>query len=269
VGGNHPPPDDVVPPAVVENFVSRSYISLLGRKPDSDESAAALNALNAQKFSVQARKSFLRTLTLDSAYVRRLYDAANLELLRGLDTTEIVQQNLRYEEMIANPYEDWMKFNLGLFKYELDRNRRLLAADDRLFNGTLTVRDFHKIMTDNEYYDAINMGTANFVLSLFESFLHRNPGDGEYEQAVKMVDGGNAVVFLRSGDSKTDFLDIFFDSDDYIAGQITTLFVTHLLRKPNAVEMDYYVKFMRQSAFDHRATEVEIMATDEFSGLKK
>lgn len=269
VEDNRPPPDGAVPTVTVENFVSRSYISLIGRKPDATENAAALATLNAGGFSVAARKAFLLNLMADSAYVRRLYDAANLELLRGIDTAEVVQRKLWLEEVIANPYEDWMKFNLGQFKYELERNKALLAADDGLFNRSLTVRDFHTRMVNNEIYDEINMGTANFVLSLFESFLFRNPTEHEYEQATRMVDGKNAVLFLRSGNSKENFLSLFFDSDDYIAGQITQLFTTHLLRKPDAAEMEYHVKKMRNSGFDFQAAEAEIMSGDEFSGLKK
>ncbi|MDW8333332.1 MAG: hypothetical protein RMM53_03860 [Bacteroidia bacterium] len=269
IGDNPPPPDGAIPATAVDNFVSRSYISLLGRKPDSSETAAAVARLNAKQFAASARKEFLLDLTTDSAYVRRIYDAANLELLRGLDTFEVIRANESYLEYIANPYEDWMKFHLGLFRYELERNRRLLAADDQLFAAQITVRDLHRRMVDNEFYDAINMGTANFVLSLFESFLFRNPTDAEYEQATRMVDGKSAALFLRAGNCKEDFLDIFFDSDDYIAGQIHQIFISRLLRKPNAVEIQKYSRLMRETGFDLSVVEAEIMASDEFSGLKK
>ncbi len=269
VGGNNPPPDDAVPTVTVENFVSRSYISLLGRKPNDAENTSAVLSLSADDFSVAARKNFLLNLMADSAYVRRLYDAAINEFLRGLDTSDVVRHIEFLERIIANPYEDWMKFELGRLKYDLERCKMFLAADEGLFNRSLTVRDFHTRVVNNEFYDQINMGTANFVLSVFESFLFRNPTDHEYDQATRMVDGKNAVVFLRSGDSKENFIKIFFDSDDYIAGQITQLYTRHLLRKPASTELEYHVKKMRNSGYDYQATEAEIMAGDEFAGLKK
>ena len=58
-----------------------------------------------------------------------------------------------------------------------------------------------------EIYDEINMGTENFVVSIFQNFFHRYPTAAELYSASNMVDGNQSTIFNTNGSSKKDFIE--------------------------------------------------------------
>jgi hypothetical protein len=110
------------------------------------------------------------------------------------------------------------------------------------------------------------MGTENFVRATYENFLFRYPTEYELEQAKTMVDGFNSILFLENGNSKDDFLDIFFDSDDYYESRARDLYNKYLFREPDSEEMVEGAILYKQSD-DYKLLQKSILTMDEYVGI--
>jgi DNA-binding beta-propeller fold protein YncE len=110
------------------------------------------------------------------------------------------------------------------------------------------------------------MGSTNFVISTFQNLISRNPILSEQQSGVSMVDGNNAVLFLQSGSSKNEYLNILTQSSSYYEGQVIQFYKKYLNRIPNSVEMaDGTQKYITTD--DFTAVQRDILATDEFIDL--
>jgi hypothetical protein len=148
----------------------------------------------------------------------------------------------------------------------IDEFEILLNTPEDLANGTIGVREMHRRMVTNDIYDQINMGSYNYVLSLFNNFLFRDPTVAEHDASITMVDGFVAVVFFQTGNSKAEFIDIFLNSDDYYEGQVRDLYLRYLFREPTSEEQGYHsARYFDSDDFDQ--FQKDILSLDEFAGL--
>ena len=149
---------------------------------------------------------------------------------------------------------------------EITKLEAVLAIPADLNAGTLDVIGMQKRLSFNRIYDNINMGTQNFVVSLFQNFLSRYPTEAEREAAERMVDGFSSIVFLEIGESKSDFVDIFFRSRDYFEGQVRQMFVQNLFREPTSQELESLTITFRGDS-DYQALQKHVLSMDEFVGI--
>lgn len=263
IDGNLAPPDTTIEHVVFENYVNKLYISLLGRKASSEEHETGLALLQENDLAVSARKELVATIQSDELYPVREYEIARATLLNSIDTLEIrnwiniIDQQLM---MVANE-EDSLSLIAAREKVE-----PLLTIPEDLRAGDITMIQMHKYCVDNFLYDEINMGTENFIVSMFQSFLYRYPSTVELEEATKVVDGIQGVVFYEIGESKQDFIDIFMASNNYYEGQVRDLYERYLFREPTPEEAsDLANQYKNEGSF--RAIQSEILTSDEYVGL--
>lgn len=263
VPDNQAPPDYTVSELTIESYANRVYISLLGRKPSETEFQAAKTALRANNFTVADRESFLNSVFAKPEYNQNLFDLARTTLLEGTDTTEINENVVIFQLLLTDPnYQAlWPAISAEITKLE-----DVLAIVDDLNNNSIDVPEMHRRMIFNYIYDQLNMGTQNFVISSFQHFLDRYPTTAELEKGELMVNGFPSTLFLQSGDSKTDYLSIFFASNDYYEGQVRELFGKYLYRSATSVEMAELSDAYKTSG-DYNALQAAILSTDEFAGL--
>ena len=259
---NESPPDLTVPQVVKENFVNRVYITLLGRKPQGAELTSALSLLDQDNASVDQRTEVIETVLVDPAYKERQYNIARIDLLNNFDTTDIALFQAVFTQYLTDPqYEQF----IDLINYELNRLDELSKAPIRYFDGSINRAEMHQRMVNNQFYDEINMGTQNFVLSVFEHFLNRYPTEAEEQQAILMCDGFYSVCFSTEGNSKEDFLDILIESDAYREGQVLDLYEALLFRDPNSQEMTAgALQYGQTNSYD--SLLLDIMISEEFLG---
>jgi hypothetical protein len=234
VSGNQAAPDLTVPQVVKENYINKLYIGLLGRKPSPTEQQQALSLLNRSEASPADREALLDQILAQDAFALRMYEVAKAEMLNNIDSSEIQFQIFIFRELLKDPqYEAFYP----LIQTEIDKLLALRNLPQRLRAGQQSRAEMHAIMSYNYFYDEINMGSQNFVLSLFEYFLGRYPTADEEQKAIQMVDGFGMVMFGQEGSSKEDFISIFFQSTDYLEGQAIDLYNDFLLREPSSTEM--------------------------------
>lgn len=264
ITGNTPPPDPTQPESLRGNFITKSYIGLLGREPSDLEFDNAKSLIDENDFNSDSRKDVINDILEKDDFYSREFEIARINILNGLDTIQIRDLINTFEYLLTLPSfeEQW-----SAIEYELNRAKNLLNSELDLISGSILISEMHRRCIDNNFYDEINMGALNFVISCFQNLLLRNPTAYEAEQGVIMVDGFNAILFLQAGENKSDFVNIFISSDDYYEGQVQLLFNRFLFRTPISEEMTNYTAIFRTSN-DYKKLISEILSTDEYAGLE-
>lgn len=263
VPDNTAPPDTTVSDIVVQNYVNKAYISVLGRKPTDAEKEEGITILEENNLAMVDREEFIDLVLNGEEYNEQLIKVASNDILNSFDTAAVSQQIAIFQILLQDPQYASV---VDILQYEIDRLVELNASLHDLNNGTLTVSGMHKRLVNNNFYDQLNMGTENFVRATFEHFLFRYPTLAELESAKVMVDGFNSVVFLEEGDSKDDFMDIFFASKSYYEGQVRYLFLKYLFREPNSEELSAYANQYKYSG-NYKLLQKTILTFDEYVGL--
>ena len=263
IGDNVAPPDGTIPNVVKENYVNKAYISVLGRKPSTSELSSGEAILNQHNLSVADRNQLLDDIFAKPGYNQRLYDISVANLLNNLDTALITQYIYVFQLLLTDTsyMSQWTVIQAEKTKLEL-----LKAATADLNSGTITIIGLQKRCSNNYFYDQINMGTENFVVSMFQNFLYRYPTDNELSESSTMVDGFAGVVFLQTGTTKTDFINIFFGCNNYFEGQVRELYLRYLFREPTSVE-ESNLAASYKSSMNYKALQKAILSTDEYAGI--
>ena len=262
--GNVPPPDYTIDSAVINIYITKVYINLLGREPLGTERGKALTALRQNNFTLANRKQFVTALFSKPEYFQTLFAVANNEYLRNTDSFEIEENIFIFNGLLQDPqyapfYEE--------FQLEIARLDTLKTTLLNLAAGTVSYRQMLYNISNNYIYDQINMGSENFVVSMYQNFLFRYPSDAELIAGKTMVDGNTATVFLKVGKTKANYISIFFGTDDYYEGQVRFIFKKYLFREPSSAEIYLFANYYKQNE-DYKAMELEFFAMDEYAGIK-
>lgn len=263
ITGNQPPPDTTTTNEVVEDYINRTYILVLGREPDSLEFTSAFTALKNGLLSESSRYDFLDQVFADTGYKWRQYDKWKGELLNNIDTVDVTFQIALTDFQLG---DTTFQIFWPILQYERDRLVELQQAGPLYAAGQISIRELQSRMINNYFYDQINMGSLNFVLFSFQQILNRNPTLVEQNSGVSMVEGNSAVLFLQSGSSKDDYLSIFFNADDCYEGAVVRLYHDFLFRAPESLEMSV-AALQYKNTGDYEQLQKDILATDEFVGI--
>lgn len=234
VGNNSAPPDNTPKSFNREAYINRVYISLIGRKPSFTEKASAEAMVPLTAPTPAQLEALLETVFLNPGYLSRAYDNIRIDALNNLDTAEITNMLSTFDQILNSTSDPFIIDQINREKLKL---QEMLTIPADLANATLDRRGLHRRCINNWFYDQINMGTANFVISSFQNFLYRYPTESELSNGISMVDGFSGALFLNSGNSKTDYLTIFFNSLNYAEGQVKDAYRRYLFRDPTALEL--------------------------------
>ena len=263
VPNNVPPPDHTIDSATIVIYLNKTYINMLGRKPVGAEQSAAMAQLRAHNFSLADRQAFVQTLFAKPEYNRTLFVNAVTQYLNNFDSFQVV--NL----IAILAYDTTQQANAsikGLLLFEIARLDTLQNTLNGMNSGLVDYRGMMRTIANNYAYDQINMGTQNFVTSTFQNFLLRYPTASELYNSETMVNSGTAELFLSVGQSKSDYVNIFFGSDDFIQGQVQLMFQNYLFRKPTSAEFAYYANIYK-STNDYKKLQTAVFTMDEYAGL--
>ena len=262
VGDNTFPPDNTIENTIIETYINKLYISTIGREPIEPEFIADFSILREANLSQESREVVINGVLNKNEYYNNLFKLESEHLLLGLDTAEI-NQNILVINVLLTTANDLDSI------YWIDALERMLKLQEvlpGLGDGTISNMEMHKRMVNNNMYDDINMGTENFVISMFQSFMKRYPTLSELENGKLMVNGNNASVFFIPGNGKEDFINIFIESDEYYTGQTNILFNRYLFRDPTSEEsVSYSLDYINSQ--EYKLLQRRILSTNEFIGL--
>ncbi len=263
IPNNVPPPDSTLSSIVIDTYVNKAYISVLGRKPSDIEKAEGVTLLESAQLSQTSRESFIQSVLDKPEYYENLYKNYYTYLLVNFDTATITQNILIFQLLLTQP--EYAPFYDAL-SAEIVRLDALRDVYYELAAGNITVAQMRRTMVNNSFYDELNMGTENFITATFEHFLSRYPSDAELAEATKIVDGLSGVLFFEIGTSKQDFMDIFFASEDYYGGQVKIVVEGYLFRSPTTEESAYYTTYYKNTG-DYKGLLKKVLTTDEYVGI--
>jgi hypothetical protein len=263
IGDNNPPADNTIPASLRINFINKIYISLLGREPETSEFNDADLSLRNSNFSIASRKTIVQEILDQDGFLDREFEIYRNDLLSGLDTAEVSELIATFEFLLtSSTYESqWPQIEIEKARLISFRN-----IGSELKNGTISLIEMQRRCIDNYYFDQLNMGSLNFVIACFQSLLLRNPTEFEKSEGVKMVDGFNGILFLQTGESKTQFQQIFFQSDNYYAGQIKLNFLRFMLRLPNSEEEVYFSSRLKSEG-NINTVLIDLLSSGEYARI--
>lgn len=259
---NIAPPDSTIPIIVYEQYVNQTYVALTGQEPTDAQRQDALEILYSDGLG-DSRQTMVDEILSTNNYKRNIYTQYNDQLLNNYDSTELQRDLFVYAGLLLDSaYQQfWPQIQEAY-----DDLQRLDNAPEDLIATTIDQRTFYRYMIDNPRYDDINMGTENFVLSSFDHFMLRYPTATELAEAKNMVDGQNAILFITEGENKNDYLDIFFNSDEYYQSQVIILYRRFLFRDPTSEEVSDHAAYYKGTQ-NYDGLVKRIVTLDEYIGL--
>lgn len=260
--GNTHPIDPTIENMIIENYVNKLYISTIGREPTTIEFDSDYGILRESNMNQESREEVINGILTKDEYNNNLFKLESEHLLLGLDTADINQNILVLNILLTTSHG----LDSIYFADALERMLKLQEVLPGLGDGTISNIEMHKRMVNNNTYDEINMGTENFVISMFQSFMQRYPTLSELENGKLMVNDNNASIFFIPGNGKVDFINIFIESDEYYTGQTNILFNRYLFRDPTSEEsVNYSLDYINSQ--DYKLLQRRILSTNEFIGL--
>jgi hypothetical protein len=264
IPNNVAPPDYTVDRVIKENYINKLYISMLGREPNTDEFNSARDLLG-DEVTQESREILVENVQAKEEYYDNMFNIIRQDLINGVDTNQIREDYIDgFEEALENsddPFEI-QEIEEGLVKLYL-----LYNSTDDLKANTATITEIQVRCVNNFIYDEINMGSFNYVVSIYQNFLHRYPTEYEIENGVKMLDDEQAVCFGGNGNSKSDFNTLFFNHDGYYEGQVINIYNRILFRNPSSSE-SYELTTLFKSNKDYKELQKRILITDEYLGIE-
>lgn len=218
----------------VKNFVVKSSIILANTKPGKSEVKAICAKFNLYNNFESGASHFLDTLIKSEAFSQNIFDRYRYEYLQGVTAWQVSDEIDQYEALLPN--KSLSDFT-DMFKSIINKLTKITLAQKKLAEDSIGISDVQRDFLDNKFYDDINMGANNFVISTFNYLLFRNPTKAELAAAKNMINGENSMLFFNTGNSKDDYLKIMFSSPLYKEGQIRYWYSQLLNREPTTSEL--------------------------------
>ncbi len=264
---------------LVENYVNRLYIDLIGREPTDVEMSADVTALEAADLSASARTAVVNNLmnstaplagdvSLNHAFHRKMYEDHKARFLAGASESDMYESyNLYYylsvqDSMIGNT------FGFEILRAEANKMLAAIESNENLRTGAITIGQMCYSMCYNVVYDDINMGTFNFTNATFNDLYFRYPTEAELLQANDPIEfNGPGLLFGQLINSKVDYLELLTSHNEFAEGMIRWAYSNLLSREPETIEV-----FNQLDVFNDgqniKAVQLAIAITDEYAGFE-
>ena len=266
IDDNTAPPYNEVTTVQIQNYINKMYIDLIGREPLQQELEDDTNLLKNNNLSLESRIQVLNQLMSDPLYFNRFFDVYSAAYLTGVGEQEILGQLYLYE-LQKEQAEQVGNYALAQYlQIEIDKLNSLLNSKTDYENNEITINEFMQRLSSNYFYDEINMGSENFVLSCFENFLKRFPTESERIAGITMVDGFSSQLLLHDGSTKKDFVEIITTNPGFYEGLTIDIYQQLLARNPDSEEMNDATLLLSEDP-DYQAIQQIVMVSAEYVGF--
>lgn len=284
VENNEPPNPHNVPTVLIENYVNRMFIDLIGREPLDAEMDSAVGFLKANDLSAEAREIIIERLQSDTswvegdtsfkyAYYQRFYDISKSRIIEGESDAEIYEEIDLLERTFLIDSLNGDTVPAGNFitsaeaELEIEKLQNVLFIKRQYRGDSIEVDEIYRRLCNNSVYDEINMNTFNFIRATFDNLFYRFPTDAEFAAAWEMCEKNHSANLLGvNGQTKGDFLRIITTSREFYEGMIQWAYLNLLARFPTSAETsalmsDFY------SDHDFQNVQKKIMVTNEYANF--
>lgn len=282
---NNIPVYDEIPTILVENYVNRIFIDLIGREPTDMEMSAEVAALESAELSSAARLQLADKLMNSAvfiegdssyahAYHQKFYDDCKARFLNGISESEVVgDYNLYYFMSV----QDSILGNMIAFELNRNEANKILAVMNtkyELRNGLTDVSEVCRRMCFNVMYDNINMNTFNYINATFDDLFFRFPTDAELDEAFEPIEQVpssedpdlTGYLFGEVFSNKSEYIDLLTSCDEFSEGMIRWAYLSLMSREPTTPEI-YVMLSKLGTNYNIEEVQKAIIATDEFAGF--
>jgi len=254
------PADSTITQIELENYINKTHIALLNRKPTQAELNQSLQQLDVDRYNRSIRDTYVLGIQDLDRSKWAIWQFLSDRILDGIDTTQVRESADIFQYRVDNSGTQNEK---DYWQWLLDRTNNNLVALEGWYNQDSTYNSLVGWMVRMPIYDEINMGTENFVVSIYQHFYHRYPTDHELTQASKMVDRQWGLLYGVNGNSKADFLNIFLNQGEFQQGLIINAFESYLNRIPSTIESDKHHHHLN-NGWDYLKLQRYLLTSSEF-----
>ena len=278
IPNNNAPYYGEIPTLLLENYVNRCYIDLLGREPLDDEMIENVQFLRDNEVTIESRDQLLYKLQFDTtfiegdssynqAYFHRFYELVKVRLIEGAANSYINSENANW---LFEYEKDSIAGNMiNAYKRLLEYNKLndILKSEKQYRNGLISVSEYHRRMVYNSIYDDINMNTFNYINAIFDNLLFRYPTSYEFNECKLMIDDNSTQILMgASGNCKYDVTTIICNSDEFYEGLVNWSYITFLGREANVQERDELMNNLI-TYNDYQRIQRIILSSDEYANF--
>ena len=249
VPGNTAPYYAGIPSVKIENYVNRLFIDLIGREALATELSSETDFLRSNGLSMDAREQLIVKLQTDAtyrpgdssyfyAYNTRLFELTKVRLLEGAADSEFLFYKGLIDFQIIQDSISGDSLSFRINKEKANNCLKALHAKADFMNDSITINQYYFRLLNNAVYDQINMNSFNFIRATFNDLFFRYPSNSEFNASFDMVDKNLPnVVFGKSGQSKSNYLNILVNSGEFHEGVVRWLYRTFLSREASYQEV--------------------------------
>ncbi len=273
---NDAPYYDGIPTVVVENYINRLFIDLIGREPLDAEMVNELAALRAAELSISSREALIRKLQTDltfipgdssymHAYYVRFYELSKARMLEGASDLQInqIMGILKGSVLADSASGDSLNMEIGRNKIRLLED--VIAIPAYYLLDSIDIREVYARLLNNAVYDQINMNTFNFLKASFNDLFFRFPTQSEFDKGYNMIEFDNPeIIFGVSGQNKGDYISLMVGAKEFSEGMIKWVYQTLLAREPTTSEV-YTNMVANNQNIDIQKIQRYILRTDEYA----
>lgn len=275
---NEIPPYDGIATLLVENYVNRTYIDLLGREPLDIEMEADVAYLEENGLSFNARGALVDKLMTNTdplegdisynhAYHHKIYEDTKARLIEGASDGYIQNEIgiLEFAAEVDSVNGNWEGYQATLVL--IDRLESIIESKEDYRLGLITVDEMYRRMIYNTIYDFINMNSFNFVNASFDDLFYRFPTKSEFDNAFEVIEFNQpATIFGLVAQNKAEYVDILTTTDEYEEGMIRWVYLSLLAREPNSLEVFNHMGTF-QASYDVQEVQKAVIISDEYAGF--
>lgn len=238
---------DEISTILVQNYVNRYYIDLIGREPNDLEMARDVQILEEGDLTASIRLQVLDVLmtstdstdqsTYTTQYHRKLYTDLKARFLEGASDAIL---DSRYGLLRSMAIQDSLNGNFAGYTINQaasERLRLVLSCDEDLESDSITVREACGRMLWNSIYDQINMNSFNFIQASFDDLYQRFPTQAEFDVAYGVIENNQpGILFGTSAQDKPSYVDALIWNSEWDEGMVRWQYRTMLARDPSDQE---------------------------------
>ena len=262
---------------LIENYVNRVFIDLIGREPTDSELTLEARKLENATLSLASRRALvdklmnddvtaLDNITYKEAYHNKLYEDLKGRYLNGASEVDLLESYYLYYFISVQD-----SLNGNQLAFEVNRNQALIMRSvidckTQLESGSITIREASRRMCFNQVYDDINMNTFNYINATFDDLFFRFPTEAELNQAFPPIDyNGSGYLFGQLVTSKSAYISLMVSNSEFNEGAIRWAYLNLLGREALSGEIFGLLPTFNNND-DFKSIQKAIIVTDEYAG---
>ncbi|NNC96052.1 MAG: hypothetical protein HKN92_10855 [Chitinophagales bacterium] len=279
IPGNNPPGSNAVSSIIIENYVNKCFIDLLGREPIDDEMVQESSLIKEGGLADSVKLALVQKLQFDSnwvegdssyhiAYNRRLYDISKVRMVEGISDGDLNTSIGIFSFQLESDSLSGDSAGVARWRDEIKELRRVLRLQYQFRSYKISISEVFRRLIDNSVYDEINMNTFNFINATFDNLYYRFPTTDEFDNSWTMIEDNSSVILLgRNGHNRGDYMDIVTSSEEFYEGLIRWQFETLMGREATADESLTLLKLLLQEGYTFQQLQQYIMIDEDYSNF--